>query len=264
MILAVNRYLPAMKLKFGIAFIVISFVSCDFLEKNFSWKDQEEPVYNDGGIRSYYDNGKLKNVCFLDSAKLKHGTCISYYESGTVKNKITYVHGEKIRGISHYKDTGTPALDISYGNGMKNGMRRRYYEDGSVASEFEYKNDHPGKGLVEYNKSGKLIEGYPKLLIKPRDLINTHGKYIVEVYFERNSKRGEYYIGKLYEGKYVFTNPELARLQSDDDGIARYEISVPKGMFRMEKLHFVGKYKTKRGNPYIVEKSFNLAVDNPF
>lgn len=237
--------------------------SCDFLEKNFSWKDAEKPTYYDGGVRSYFENGKVKSVCFLDSAKRKHGTCISYYESGYIKNKIVYVHGDKVRGISYYENTDTPALDVSYSNGMKNGTRRRYHENGKLASQFDYLDNKPGKGLVEFKKNGEKVKGYPKLIIKPKDLINTHGKYILEIYFDKNANRGEYFIGELYEGSFLKTNPNLARLQSED-GKARYEIFVPKGMFRMDKLNFVAKYETRRGNPYIVEKSFNLAVDNPY
>jgi hypothetical protein len=32
----------------------------------------------------------------------------------------------------------------------------------------------------------------------------------------------------------------------------------------MEKLNFVGEFKTPTGNKYIVEKSFNLAIDNAY
>ncbi|MEM6736325.1 MAG: hypothetical protein AAF620_09685 [Bacteroidota bacterium] len=252
-----------MKPKFFLAFVCLIILgSCDFLERNFSWDIKEKSETSDGAIRSYYENGKLRSICYVDSAKRKHGICISYYESGTVKNKITYNHGEKVRGISHYKSTGKPALDISYKNGMKNGIRRKYYENGNLASEFEYKNNRPGKGLVEYKRNGGKVKGYPKLIVKPIDLIDTHGKYILEIYFDRDANRGEYFLGELLEDKYLITGPQLARLK-DEDGIVSYELFVPKGMFRMEKLNFVAKYKTKRGNPHIAEKSFNLAVDNP-
>ena len=232
--------------------------SCDFIEKNFTSTPEKEESQ---GIKTFYANGKLKSHCFTDDTGKKHGDCKSYYENGNLKNVITYEHGRKTRGVSHYKEGGA-ALDIQYKNGLKNGLRRKFYQNGKIASEFDYKDNLPGKGLREYNKNGKLLTKYPKLILKPHDLIESHGKYYIEIFFDRNEKRGEYYIGELDSGKYL-GGPNLILLP-ETDGIGRYSIQVPRGYFNMETLNFVGKYKTPRGNPYIVEKKFNLAVENPY
>lgn len=236
--------------------------SCDFFEKHFSTGSEQAAISEGDGNRSYYASGKLKSVCYSNESGERHGVCTSYFENGSKKNEITYENGEKKKGISFY-EAGGPAMEIHYENGRKNGMRTRYFEDGKVASQFEYKDDKPGIGLKEFNKSGKQITSYPELIVKTTDRIETHGTYLIEIYFDKNKKRGEYYIGELWEGKFLKTYIGLAWLETHD-GVAKYEVMVPKGTYRMEKLNFVGHFETLRGNPYIVQKSLNLAVDNPY
>jgi len=251
-----------MKSILGVSIVFLSCLSCDFLEKNFSIEDTNKKVFNDNKVRKYHDNGNLKSICGFDKEKRKHGVCITYYENGNVKSEITFNHGEKTLGVSYY-ESGKPALEINYSNRMKNGKRTRYYENGQVSSEFDYLNNMPGKGLIEYNSSGEKLNAYPDIIIKPIDLINKNGTYLLEISFSKRPKRGEFFMGKLYDDKFLITSPELARL-SQSNGKATYRVFVPKGTFRMEKLNFIGKYKTLMGNPYIVEKTFNLAVDNPY
>ena len=205
--------------------LAFSIASCEFLEKNFSTQTKT-PVYEDGGIRSFHPNGKLASVCYVDEEEKKHGKCTSYYEDGYPKNQITYDHGEKIKGVSFYKGSTNPALEISYANGMKDGIRKRYFEDGTLASQFEYKENKPGKGLVEYKKSGEKLTYYPKLIIRSIDKLQTHGQFILEIYFEKNANRGEYYVGELEDGKFLITSPDLGKLTTYN-GKARYVFNIP-------------------------------------
>ncbi|MEQ9303235.1 MAG: hypothetical protein RJQ14_04910 [Marinoscillum sp.] len=232
------------------------FVSCDQINSVFGTTESDSGDEN--VVKKYYDNGKLKSIYQINDLRQKHGQAKVYNSKGELKQSFQYENGEKIQATSHYPN-GKPLMQIDYKNGVKDGFIRRYYEDGTMESETPYKEDYAGKGLKEYMKSGKLKEKYPKLIVRGIDQVKVNGKYIIEVYFDSNPGRGTYYIGELTEGKYMnYRIDELERTNYR----GRIEFAPAPGVMIMEKLTFVGEYKTPTGNKYIVDEEFNLAIDN--
>ncbi len=216
----------------------------------------EEEPQDPNLIKSYYDNGKLKAEVRINDSNKRHGLSTSYYESGIVKTEITYNNGKKEKAIQYY-ESGKPYVEFNYKNGLKHGKRIKYWESGNIQSVLEYSEDRPGIGLEEYNKRGKKITKYPNLILKQIDNLSTSGQYIIEAYFDNNPQRADYYIGELDSGFLKFTYAPMNEVNHK----GRMVFKPLPGTFRMEKLKIIGKYKTYYGNPYLVEKSINLAID---
>lgn len=240
------------------AFIILCcFLSCDQVKEFYGNKPAEGK--DPSVARLYHANGKLKFECGIDSLKKRHGHSRSYRVNGVIEKEFTYVHGVKTKGIVYYEN-GNPQIEINYKDGKKDGIRKKYYKTGQLESELEYKENMAAKGLKEFSKNGKLRTSYPDLIINPVDKIRSTGQYILEVSFSKYPARGKYYLGSLKDGK--FLSRSLVKLKKQNGkGIFIYE--VPPGMFIMEKVTFVGEYKTPMNNAYIVEKTFNVAIDNP-
>jgi hypothetical protein len=241
-------------------FFVLLTTSCDqinaFLGNSTESADDGEKNIE----KRYHPNGKLRAYYRYDDLKQKHGDAKFYDEDGKVQKSFIYEHGEKIQATSYY-DNGQPLMEINYKNGVKDGLLKRFYNTGKVESETPYKEDHAGMGLKEYSKSGKLRTHYPELVVKSIDLLNKNGSYIIEVYFDKSPGRGTYYMGELTEGKYMsYRLVELEKVNYR----GQLKLQPAPGIMIMEKLNFVGVFKTPTGNKYIQEKSFNLAIDNSF
>ena len=235
--------------------LLLIVLSCSFSCDHFKQSANEE-VTDPGVIKSYFKNGKLKAEFQIDADKKRHGLSKTFYESGKPRTEITYTHGNKERAIQYYEN-GNKYLDLHYKDGFKHGERIKYWDNGQVHSKLEYDYNHPKIGLEEYNRKGKKLKKYPKLMVKQIDRLSVTGEYIVEIYFDKNSGRGTYYVGKLTNG---FLNDQLDELPKKK-GKARIVYTPPPHSFQMIKLHLVGKFKTVYGNPYIVEKSVNVAID---
>jgi antitoxin component YwqK of YwqJK toxin-antitoxin module len=238
--------------------VLFLIISCDSSKTSNS--QQAETPKDEKAITTYYQNGKIKSYCEVNELRKKHGIAKFYGEDGNLTKSFVYDNDEKITATQHYKN-GNPLMEINYKNDQKDGPFRRFYENGQLESEIEYRNDYPGAGLKEYSKTGKLRTKYPSLVVKAIDQLDTNGKYIIEVYFDEQAGRGTYYVGKLTDGKYM--NYQLDKL---DESKYRGQLVLKPaiGMIIMEKLNFVGEFKTPTGNKYIVEKSFNLAIDNAY
>jgi len=237
--------------------ILLCFFSCDKIESFLGKNDTPE---NSNIVKNYYENGKLKSYYTINDLRQKHGVAKSFNQKGVLTKSFEYVNGEKVKAMTHYEN-GNPLLEINYKNEIKDGLLKRYYESGQVESEIEYKENFPGMGLKEYTKSGQLKKNYPNLIVKGHDRLDVNGKYIIEVYFDKNPGRGTYYLGELAEGKYL--SYRLEKLERSNYR-GQFILKPPPGAVIMEKLSFVGEFKTPTGNKYIVQKYFNLAVDNTY
>ena len=239
-------------------FILFTSISCDQIKSTFGTSSGNTESGDENVVKKYYDNGKLKSSYEVNDLQQKHGLAKTYSSKGKLKQSFVYENGEKIKATQYYKN-GQPLMEIDYKNGVKDGFIRRYYDNGNLESETPYKEDYAGVGIKEYKKSGELKTYYPELVVKPIDRIKSTGKYIVEVYFDKNPGRGTYYIGELTEGKYLnYRIDELPRSNYHGQFIIT---PAPHAMI-MEKLSFVGVYKTPTGNKHIVQKDFNLVIDN--
>jgi len=204
----------------------------------------------------YHKNGKLKAEIPIDDDKKRHGVSKQYYESGKLKTEINYNHGTKEKATQYYEN-GNKQMEFLYKDGKKHGKRNKYWTNGKLHSVLEYHEGDPKIGLVEYNEQGEKITNYPELVIKHIDNLESTGRYTVQVYFSRNMSRGKYYSGKLKNG--VFDNTYIQLKKSSNKGILSYRPSP--GTFIMKKVNVIGRYKTPYGNPYIVQKQFNVAID---
>lgn len=238
--------------------IVMTIIACDSPKK--SGKNAEEAINDDNYITKYDVNGRLESFYQVNELKQKHGTAKFFREDGSLRKSFEYENDEKIKATQHY-DNGQPLMEINYKNDEKDGPFRRFYDNGQLESEIIYRNNYAGAGIKEYSKSGKLRTHYPNLIVKGIDQLQANGRYIIEVYFDDQPARGTYYSGSLTDGK--FMNYKLKELD-EVDYKGRLVLRPAIGIMIMEKLTFVGEYKTTTGNKYIVEKTFNLAIDNTY
>ena len=232
------------------------FFGCQQVDK-FIGQQKKNDESESGLVQTYYDNGKLKSEVRFDDQKRKHGVSKSFYPSGKLKTEITYDRGLKTYALQ-YHDNGNKYMEFFYKNGKKDSLRTKYWESGEVQSKLWYSEDRPGIGLEEFNKKGKKLTKYPKLIVNQIDRLEQDGEYIIEVYFEGIKKRATYYEGRLEDGQFFNKyQPEMKMV----NGRARLVLRPMPGTFIMDKVYFIGKYRTFYNNPYIVEKSINLAVD---
>lgn len=230
-------------------------LSCDQIK---SYTEKVTVAENPNVVKKYHQNGKLRAYYEVNDIKKRHGDAKFYNEKGILTKSFVYENGEKINAMQYYEN-GNPLMEVNYINDAKDGYTRRFYENGKIESEILYRDNQPGKGLKEYSKSGKLRAWYPNFIIEPIDQLQTNGKYTINVYFDKQPARGNYYMGQLTDG--IFMNTSLRKLgKSNYKG--QFVMKPARGTILMEKLYFVGEYKTPTGNKYIVEKTFNLAIDN--
>ena len=211
------------------------------------------------GLHKYYfPDGKIYlEINYKDS--LPHGSVKRYYKAGGLLEESEYRNGVLHGVMRTYHENGKLSSETPYDSGRVNGIKKKFRKDGTPAYEAPYYLDQPCVGLKEYFLSGKLIDNYPKVVIKPKDELLKEDRYILEFSLSDGSHAVEFYRGSLTDGKYL--SDDAAPIHTAD-GVAKIYYSLPPGGFVMETLRVVAKIKTDLGNYYLKEVSYNVAVQN--
>jgi hypothetical protein len=212
-----------------------------------------------GISRDYRSDGTLENEIHYEQNR-KHGPARSYYSDGkTVRNEILYVNGYKQGTAKWFYESGKIYRETPYDKNMIQGIRKSYYEDGRLQAETPYLSDQPGTGLKEYTRDGKLKEIKKAIRIREQDRISIDGSFILLLDISDGTKNVNFYQGNLMQGQYW--NDQLTPVPTEK-GRGEIHFYVAKGTFKMETLNIVARIKTSLGNPLILQKQYNLAVEN--
>jgi len=224
-------------------------------------KKKKEAIVN-GVQKSTYSDGKVRTeIPYKDSKK--HGQAKEYYQSGKVFQAIDYANGHKHGYARRYHEAGGLYQETPYDSGEIHGVQMKYRQDGKVASEMRYNHGNPCVGLKEYTTSGKLKEKYPSIVIKAEDNILKESTYSLIISMSDKVKSVEYFDGRLTDGKCL---GDLAKpiCCADRYGVLEMHFPVYPGQFLMKELNIIAKVRTTQDNYYLVQRKYNLAVENRF
>lgn len=238
---------------------------------------------DDNIVREYFANGKVKTeITVLDSLRhgptknydqegnllsivnyennVRNGTVTNYYvPSGIVSSTFEYVDGVKQGDEIWFYESGKDYRVTPYVDGKMNGIQKYYYESGALMAEVPYKDNQPGKGLKEYEENGTLITDYPSIVITKEDYLATANSVLLKISLSNKTTDVTYYRGTLVDGTYLSEELKAMAAQS---GVAQISFNLPKGARVDQRIQIIANYKTRFGNPYISNTSYNLQIIN--
>jgi len=235
--------------------ICLTMVGCGPLVE----KKEKRSKKKDGLVEQYRADGKLKTSINLKNGK-RHGLAKSYYKSGGLRQQIDYVNNVKHGLAITYYENGKKHQETPYYNGEIHGIQKKYRLNGDIMAEVPYNNGQPCAGLVEYLLNGEKKKQYPTINIRSVDKLITSNEYSLVLSLSDGSKHVEFYSGQLTDEGCL---PHYAiALGETAPGEIEVKYELPEQHFVMEELHFIAKVKTRLGNPYIIETSHYLAIEN--
>ncbi|MBL6449889.1 toxin-antitoxin system YwqK family antitoxin [Fulvivirga sp. 29W222] len=235
--------------------LLLSVVACDQAEKGGGKGKRKK----DGLVKQYRSDGSLKTEITFKNGK-KNGSAKSYYKNGKLRQQISYVNNVKHGEATTYYENGKPYQITLYENGKIHGIRKKYRMDGRVSAEVPYNKGVACKGLKEYLLNGDIKKKYPKIVIREIDNLLKSNEFILRISISDNSKKATYYIGDLDSNGCI--SDDAMKVMPQRPGVLDLKYNVGPGMFMMEKLNIIAVVETKLGNPYVLERKHNLAIEN--
>ncbi len=237
--------------------------SCDMVtgsgQKEASYVRDAEGKIVSGTVKEY-KNDVLYAIRNVENYKLEGKTTIYQKDGKTLKSEIYYKKGIKHGVVKAYYKEGSLYRTYNYNEGLMDGEQKRFRKNGKLSSIAIYRNGEPNNSLKEYLIDGQLKKKYPTIKISTEDKMLLNGQYKVHVRMSDNSKKVQFYLGKLDKDGFIKSN--AVRMGSKGDGFFTVTYTLALGQFVIEKLNIIAKTKTRQGNYYLTTKSYNVAIEN--
>ncbi len=222
-------------------------------------KEKSGKKKKDGLVEQYRPDGTLKSSINLKDGK-RHGLAKSYYKDGSLRQQIDYHNNVKHGLAITYYENGNKFQETPYYNGEIHGIQKKYRLNGKLMAEVPYNYGQPCAGLVEYLLNGNKKKRYPTINIRAVDNLITSNEYSLILSLSDGNKNVKFYSGQLTDDGCM---PHYAiDLGVSAPGEIEVKYELPEQHFVMEELNFIADVKTKLGNPYIIETSHYLAIEN--
>lgn len=242
-----------MKTKYIIAFLLFfSLFSCNQTKKGIPNNEtaQDSVTIITQAFKNSPNVIELE-VPVLRGTQTKHGVQKRFYLHGSLYSEIPYKNGNR-NGIALTYYPGTkdakPIVwkEQPYINNKLEGICRRYHQNGKLQAEYEYKNGLPATGLKEYYQSGNPVK-FPDLTLK---YVRTADNYFITAKLTNGSKKVDFFIGDLVEGKYL---PKTLKGLQVVNGVG--EILVP---LSAKEVTITALNSTDYSNSYIISKKLSF------
>jgi hypothetical protein len=209
------------------------------------------------GIKQYMSGQLLvKEVTFKNG--VREGLMKSFYQSGRLRQTLWYENGLREDSVKWYYEEGQVFRSTPYKRDTIDGIQKQYYRNGRIKAKLGYLKGLRTPYLEEFTQNGKLVAGYPELVMNIRDEYLSKGVYNVSLELSDKSTKVKYYRGDLSNG--VFDTANCRKINTIK-GIGQLNLRKT-GSPKKDFIGVIAEILTIYGNNYLVYKKISLPYND--
>ena len=209
------------------------------------------------GITQYMSGKTLfKEVTFKNG--VKKGLMKTFYPDGRVRQTYWYENNLREDSSKWYYQEGQLFRSTPYKRDTMDGIQKQYYRTGRLKAKLGYKKGLRTPFLEEFTLDGKLVGGYPGLVVNIRDDYRAKGVYRVSLELSDKSTKVRYYRGDLSDG--VFDTAHCKKINTIK-GIGYLDLKKT-GSPKTGYVGVIAEILTNFGNNYLVYKKIDLPYND--
>lgn len=209
------------------------------------------------GIKQYM-SGKyiVKEVTFKNG--VRQGLMKAFYMTGEVRQTFWYENGFREDSSLWYYQEGQVFRTTPYKRDTIEGIQKQYYRTGRLKARLGYSKGLRTTFFQEYTPEGKLVGGYPSLIVNTTDNYKTKGLYKVTLELSNKSINVRYYRGDFSNGLFDTAHCEKLKVIKGTGTIDLKKTGSPKADY----IGVIAEILTNFGNNYLVYKKIGLPYND--
>ena len=162
------------------------------------------------GIKKYTSGPNLiKEITFKNG--VREGLMRSFYAGGRVRQTFIYRNGLRADSSIWFYEEGQVFRTTLYKNDTMEGLQKQYYRTGKLKAKLMYKKGMRTPFLEEYTPDGKIVKGYPEVVVSIHDNYKTNSTFSVTLSLSDKSAKVKFFRGYLTDG--AFDTTRVARIK---------------------------------------------------
>jgi hypothetical protein len=182
----------------------------------------------------------------------------TFYQSGRLQRTFWYVNGLRQDSSCWYYEEGQIFRTTPYRNDTIDGIQKQYYRTGELKAEMGYSNGYRTDFFREFTRDGRLVSGYPELVIKTEDKYRVNGTYRVRLELTDKKTNVKFFRGDFYDGAYDTTKVKKIRTVDNTGYIDLKKTGSPKQSY----VGVIAEILTNFGNRLLVYKKVELPYND--
>jgi len=185
---------------------------------------------------------------------VRQGLMKTFYASGKVRQTFWYENGLRQDSSRWYFEEGQLFRTTPYKNDTIDGIQKQYYRTGRIKAKIGYKKGLRTTYFEEFTPEGKLVGGYPQLIVNTEDNYKSKGIYKVSLELSDKSTKVRFYRGDLSKG--VFDTAHCEKINTVK-GVGYLNLKKT-GSPKQGYVGVIAAILTNFGNNFLVYKKIDL------
>jgi hypothetical protein len=209
------------------------------------------------GISKYMNGTRVaKEVTFKNG--VKEGQMTTFYISGKVRQTFWYKNGLRQDSSRWYFEEGQLFRTTPYKNDTIDGIQIQYYRTGRLKAKIGYSKGLRTPYIEEFTTEGKVVGGYPQLVINTNDQYKSKGIYRITLALSDKSARVRFYLGDFSGG--VFDTAHCEKIKTIN-GVGNLDLRKT-GSPTKVSVGIIAEILTDFGNNLLVYKKIDMPYDD--
>ena len=205
------------------------------------------------GIKQYMSGSHLVMEATLKNG-VKDGLMKTYYANGKLRRTFWYENGLREDSAIWYYEEGQLFRTTPYKRDTMDGIQKQYFRNGKLKARIGYKKGLRSLNFEEFDQDGKLVSGYPGVVVNIKDEYNSRGVYRVSLELSDKSTKVRYYRGDFGNG--VFDTTRCVKIKTIE-GVGILDLKKS-GLPQSGSVDVIAEILTNFGNNYLVHKKIEL------
>jgi hypothetical protein len=205
------------------------------------------------GIKQYMSGKTLiKEVTFKNG--VREGLMKSFYQTGEVRQTFWYRNGFREDSSIWYYQEGQKFRATPYKRDTIDGVQKQYYKTGQIKAKLGYSKGFRTTYLEEFTQGGKLVGGYPALIVNQTDDYKNKGIFKISLELSDKSTNVRFWRGDLSNG--VFDTAKCKKINTIKGigSLSLKKTDSPKPTY----IGIIAEILTSFGNNFLVYKKIDL------
>lgn len=209
------------------------------------------------GIKKYMSGKYLvKEVTFKNG--VREGLMKSYYITGEVRQTFWYENGLREDSSMWYYQQGQKFRATPLKRDTVDGIQKQYYRTGKLKAKLGYSKGLRTTFFQEFTPEGKLVGGYPSLIVNIIDNYKIKGVYKISLDLSDKSTKVRYYRGDLSNGLFDTAHCEKIKVIK---GIGTLDLKKT-GSQTPSSVDVIAEIVTNFGNNFLIYKKIELPYND--
>jgi len=220
--------------------------------KNASSPEADSSFVGDSIVKYYNNKLLMKEVTFKDG--VRNGLTRTFYAGGQLYQTFWYVNDMKEDTARWFYLEGQVFRTTPFRHDTVDGIQEQFYRSGKIKAKIGYKKGLRTPFFQEFNTDGKMVTGYPEIVVNVQDLYKTKGLYQVDLVLSDKSTKVKFYRGEFTNDQFDTTK---CRLIPSNSGKALLTLRKS-GTDQPSYVNIIAEITTPYLNKYLTSKKINL------